>query len=86
MSGVAEQITLSTDEAATYAGVSRKSIYRAIADGRLRAARLHRGQRLRLRREWIDEWIEASIVSPRRQPVYDASVTRHQPRRGFLDP
>lgn len=81
-----QQVAMSVDEAAAYVGVSRKSIYRAVGDGRLRAAQLHRGQKLSIRREWLDEWIEASVITAARKPVYDAAAVKHQSRRGFLEP
>lgn len=81
-----EQVAMSAEEAAAYVGVSRKSIYRAVGAGRLRAAQLHRGQKLSFRREWLDEWIDASVVSVVAPAVYDAAAVRHQSRRGFLEP
>lgn len=85
-SPVFEQVTLSAGEAAKYAGVSRKSIYRAISDGRLKAAQPNRGAQIRIRPQWIDAWIDGSLISPRKPLVYDAPVARHQPRRGLLEP
>jgi len=82
----AGQAVMSADEAAIYAGVSRKSIYRAIGDGRLRAAQLHRGHKLAIRRSWLDEWIDGSLVTPSSSPRYDLVAVRHQSRRGFLEP
>jgi excisionase family DNA binding protein len=46
------------DEAAARAKVSDKTIYRAIADGMLRAARVGGRRAVRLRDEWIDQWLE----------------------------
>ncbi len=83
--GDAESAMLTTAQAAQYAGVSRKSIYRAIEDGRLKASRLLRGQRLLIRREWLDEWIDAGIIT-HRDVSYDPSAEWHQPRRGLLRP
>lgn len=77
---------LAVPEAANYAGVSRKSIYRAIADGRLKAARLCRGNRLQIRRSWIDDWIDASVVTPEASGQYALFTERRQPRRGILKP
>jgi excisionase family DNA binding protein len=46
---------------ASYAGVSRKLIYRAIRSGRLKAARIGGRREVGLRREWIDEYFERSV-------------------------
>lgn len=81
-----DQAMLSVAKAAEYAGVSNKTIYRAVEDGRLRAARLCRGSKLQIRRTWVDDWIDASVVAPRKRPSYDARTARRQPRRGFLEP
>jgi excisionase family DNA binding protein len=43
-------------------GLSYDAVRRAIAAGELKATRL-RG-RLLVRREWLDEWVESSVVSP----------------------
>ena len=55
---------LTADQAAVYAQVSAKSIYRACASGRLRHARLEGRRDIRLMAQWIDEWLLATA-----QPV-----------------
>jgi excisionase family DNA binding protein len=52
------------DEARRYAGgVSRKLIYRAVATGSLRAARVGAGRSLLFHDHWIDEWLVESAKS-----------------------
>lgn len=50
-------------EGAAYAKVSRKLIYRAIRGGRLKAARVGGRRQVRLRKEWLDAFIEAQVGS-----------------------
>jgi len=45
-------------EAASYARVSKKTVYREARLGRLRHARVGGRRELRFRREWIDAWLE----------------------------
>jgi excisionase family DNA binding protein len=49
-------------EAAAYAHVSASILYREVQARRLRAARLGGRRNLRLRRDWIDAWLEASAT------------------------
>lgn len=87
-------VTLTVIETAAYVGVSTKTIYRAIEDGRLKAAALGRSAGLRIRPEWIDEWIDGNLYSPSqpaaptRSPrgAYAGPAKRQQPRRGYLHP
>ena len=46
---------------AAYARVSKKLLYRAIRGGKLKAARVGGRREVRLRREWIDEFIEGQV-------------------------
>lgn len=55
-------------------GLKRDAIYRAIEAGELKAVRL-RG-RLRSREEWVAEWVEGSLVQPRRPPSDSAVEVR----------
>ncbi len=48
-------------EAAVYAKCGRKLFYREIAAGRLRAAHVGGRRDIRLRQEWIDEWLEGTV-------------------------
>lgn len=87
-----QAITLSVAQAAAYVGVSTKTIYRAVEDGRLKAAALGRSGGIRIRPEWIDEWIDGDTHSPKEQPArpsrspYAQPAARRQPRRGYLHP
>ena len=55
-------------DAAAHAKCGRRSIYNAVATGKLRAARLGGRRELRFLPEWIDAWLLASstpdIVNP----------------------
>jgi excisionase family DNA binding protein len=53
---------LTPTEVGELVGLKRDAIYRAIDSGELKAVRL-RG-RLRSREDWIDEWVQASLVRP----------------------
>jgi excisionase family DNA binding protein len=53
---------LTPTEVGELVGFKRDAIYRAIDSGELKAVRL-RG-RLRSREDWIDEWVQASLVRP----------------------
>jgi excisionase family DNA binding protein len=53
---------LSPADVARETGLSYDAVRRAIAAGELRATRLRR--RLLVRRDWLDEWIDAGVVSP----------------------
>jgi len=48
---------LTVAEAAAHARCGRKVLYREVRAGRLRAARIGGRRELRLRPEWIDEWL-----------------------------
>lgn len=49
-------------EAATYLRISAKTIYREARAGRLRHARVGGRRELRFRREWLDQWLEATAT------------------------
>ncbi len=51
---------LTPKQAAARAQVGVKTVYREVAAGRLKAARVGGRRELRLRAEWIDEWLEAA--------------------------
>jgi excisionase family DNA binding protein len=56
----AEQVSpwLRIREASVYANVGRKLLYAAVRSGRLRAARLGGRREIRVRKEWIDSYVE----------------------------
>jgi excisionase family DNA binding protein len=49
---------ITAEEAATYARCGVKLLYREIANGRLRAARLGGRRKVVTKRAYIDEWLE----------------------------
>jgi excisionase family DNA binding protein len=53
---------LTVIEAAERARCGPKLIYREVAAGRLRAARVGGRRELRLRPEWIDQWLDATTA------------------------
>lgn len=53
---------LTVAEAAALTGLAQRTIYRAIARGELRACRVC--SRLRIPRDWFDDWIERGVVQP----------------------
>jgi excisionase family DNA binding protein len=86
-------------QAAAYAGVCEKTVRRAISAGLLRHAVLGKKRGTRIRREWIDEWIDNRSVGPPSSSLRSLRETaparsgerpyaqsrKHQPRRGFLE-
>ncbi len=50
---------LNVAEGAEYGGVSRDTIYTACERGELQHVRIGGRRAIRLRAEWIDEWLEA---------------------------
>jgi excisionase family DNA binding protein len=55
---VTTKIWLNVAEGAEYGGVSRDTIYTACERGELRHVRIGGRRAIRLRTEWIDEWLE----------------------------
>jgi excisionase family DNA binding protein len=53
---------LTVSEAADRARCGVKTIYREVQAGRLRAARIGGRRELRLRPEWIDEWLDRTAT------------------------
>lgn len=51
---------LTVREAAAYSKCATKTLYRAIRQGALKAARVGGRRKIVLRREWIDAYLEAS--------------------------
>ena len=52
------RIWMNVSEGAEYANVSRDTIYTAVERGELRHVRIGGRRSIRLKREWIDEWLE----------------------------
>jgi excisionase family DNA binding protein len=50
---------LNTVQAADYAQCSTKTLYRAVAAGKLKAARI--GRDLRFTTEWLDAWLVSTV-------------------------
>ena len=46
--------------AAKYSGLSTKTVYGAIRNGKLRAARIGAGRNVVTCRAWVDEWLTTS--------------------------
>lgn len=46
-------------------GVDEKTLYRAVKEGKLRAARIGAGRNLLFCEAWCDEWLTASANAPR---------------------
>ena len=57
MVGVESEV-LTVTEAAQRARCGTKTIYREAKSGRLRAARVGGRRALRMKPEWVDEWLE----------------------------
>jgi excisionase family DNA binding protein len=54
---------LTVDEAKDYMKVSAKQVYREIAAGRLRAARVGGRRQIRLRVQWLDAYLESCAIA-----------------------
>lgn len=52
------KIWLNVSEGAEYAGVCRGTIYTACERGELQNIRIRGRRSIRLKREWIDQWLE----------------------------
>jgi excisionase family DNA binding protein len=56
-------------QAAQYAGVSRDTIYTACSRNELRHVRVGGRRAIRLKPEWIDEWLERFARGDARKPA-----------------
>jgi excisionase family DNA binding protein len=75
---------LTVAEGAEYAGVSRDTIYTACEQRELPHARLGGRRAIRLRREWIDGWLEQHVREARTDantPINAADSARYADRR-----
>jgi excisionase family DNA binding protein len=55
---------LNVTEAAEYAGVCRDTIYTAVERGELRHVRIASRRSIRLKNQWLDEWLERGVRHP----------------------
>ena len=58
------RIWLNVAEAAEYAGVCRDTIYTAVERGELRHVRIASRRSIRLKSQWLDEWLERGVRHP----------------------
>jgi excisionase family DNA binding protein len=58
------RIWLNVAEAAEYAGVCRDTIYTAVERGELRHVRIASRRSIRLKGQWLDEWLERGVRHP----------------------
>jgi excisionase family DNA binding protein len=82
-----ERLAFSPAEVALAFGLSRRAIYRAIASGELRAARVCGGSRLLVPADEARAWVERNLMEPRvaRSPGHKASAGRQRrPLRAAL--
>lgn len=66
---------LNVAEAAEYVGVSTKTIYRALEKRRLKHARIGARKGYRIRRQWLDEWIDECAIEP--EPAVSEVAIKH---------
>lgn len=67
---VSTEHLLTVAEAARFAGVSEKTIYRALDARRLKHACIGQSKCYRIRREWLDDWIDDSAIDV--EPAFSA--------------
>jgi excisionase family DNA binding protein len=68
MSDAARSDWLTVIEGCKRVKCGRKLLYREIKAGRLRAARIGNRRDLRIHRDWIDQWLNASAHPVEGQP------------------
>ena len=73
-----ERIAYTPAEVAAAFGLSRKAIYRAIANGELAAARVCCGSRLLVPVEEAREWVGRDLISPERRTTMRTEARRSE--------
>jgi excisionase family DNA binding protein len=58
------KIWMNVAEGAEYAGVCRDTIYTAVERGELRHVRIASRRSIRLKGQWLDEWLERGMRQP----------------------
>ncbi len=66
------KLWMNVAEGADYAGVCRDLIYDACAARRIHHIRVGGRRAIRLKREWIDEWLERHAVTAQDEPSQTA--------------
>jgi excisionase family DNA binding protein len=59
---ITDSAWMTVREASRYARCGPKTLYREIHQGRLRAARIGGRREFRVRREWLDTWLEEATI------------------------
>ncbi len=67
------KLWMNVAESADYAGVCRDLIYDACAARRIHHIRVGGRRAIRLKREWIDEWLERHAVTAQDEPPQPAA-------------
>ena len=68
---------LTVAEAAEYSGVSRDTIYTACERAELRHARISGRRSIRVKPEWIDEWLERHARGAQPSRTNAVTATQH---------
>jgi excisionase family DNA binding protein len=78
---VIDRLAYTPAEIAAAAGLSRKAIYRAIANGELQASKVCGGSRLLIPAGAARDWLDANVVQPEAPPSFGRSriQDRHRP-------
>ena len=64
------KLWMNVAEGADYAGVCRDLIYDACAARRIHHIRVGGRRAIRLKREWVDEWLERHAVTAQDEPSH----------------
>ena len=82
-----DRLAYTPAEVAAAAGLSRKAIYRAIANGELQASKVCGGSRLLIPAGAARDWLDANVVPPEAPPSFRPSRIhdRHRPGQPLRD-